>query len=130
MLIYDGDCAFCTSSAGWIEERLPEGYPVVPWQFVSDLETLGLDESDVRTAAWWIGADGVAHGGHLAIGRALIEVGGFWSLLGWLTVLPPLRWLAGPIYTLIAANRHRLPGGTPACALPTDQHGTPTPNRG
>ncbi len=130
MLIYDGDCAFCTSSALWIEERLPEGYPVVPWQLVPDLETLGLDETDTRSAAWWIGPDSIPHGGHLAIGRALIECGGLWSLVGWLIVLPPFRWPAAPIYRLIAANRHRLPGGTATCAVEADRTETISSNRG
>ena len=32
-------------------------------------------------------------------------------------IQPPLRWLAPYLYRLIARNRHRLPGGTPACAI-------------
>jgi len=32
-------------------------------------------------------------------------------------VLAALRPLAGVVYRIIARNRHRLPGGTPACRL-------------
>ena len=117
MLIYDGDCAFCTSSATWIEKRIPTGYPVVPWQHLPALNELGLTAADVERSAWWLDADGTAYDEHRSIGRALITAGGFWSLVGWLIVLPPICWLAAPVYRLVARNRHRLPGGTPACAV-------------
>jgi predicted DCC family thiol-disulfide oxidoreductase YuxK len=32
--------------------------------------------------------------------------------------LPIVRKLAAAIYRVIANNRHRMPGGSPACALP------------
>jgi predicted DCC family thiol-disulfide oxidoreductase YuxK len=32
--------------------------------------------------------------------------------------LPGIRSLAGVIYRWVARNRSRLPGGTPACAVP------------
>jgi hypothetical protein len=35
-------------------------------------------------------------------------------------LLPPVSWLAAGVYSLVAANRMRLPGGTPACAVQTD----------
>jgi predicted DCC family thiol-disulfide oxidoreductase YuxK len=116
LLVFDGDCGFCTASARWIEARLPESVPVEPWQSL-DLEELGLTEHDVTTAAWWIDATGGRHRGHAAIGRALIEAGGVWGLVGRLIVTPPISWIARPVYALIARNRHRLPGATDACRL-------------
>ncbi|NDH76279.1 MAG: DUF393 domain-containing protein, partial [Actinobacteria bacterium] len=41
LLIFDGDCGFCTTSAGWIERRLPDDVRVAPWQIL-DLEQYGL----------------------------------------------------------------------------------------
>ena len=38
--------------------------------------------------------------------------------MGQLLVTPPFSWAAALGYTLIARFRHRLPGGTAACALP------------
>lgn len=122
MLIFDGDCSFCTSSAHWIEARLPEGYPVVPWQRHPDLEALGLSEHDVRAKAWWIDVDGTPHGGGAAIARALIAAGGAWAMAGWVMVVPPISWLAEGAYRLVARYRHRLPGGTPACRLDEPAH--------
>ena len=31
---------------------------------------------------------------------------------------PPFAWVASAAYKWIAKNRHRLPGGTPACSMP------------
>ena len=36
MLVFDGDCGFCTSSARWIEARLPDDVAVVAWQACVD----------------------------------------------------------------------------------------------
>ena len=114
-LVFDGDCAFCTSSARWLARRLPPGVEVRPWQRL-DLDELGLTEEQVTTAAWWV--DGARReGAHLAVGRSLQAAGGVWRPLGWLCRVLPTRWLAAALYRVVAGNRHRLPGGTPACRL-------------
>jgi hypothetical protein len=46
--------------------------------------------------------------------------------VGALILLPPISWLAAGVYRLIANNRYRLPGGTPACAVPQARP-APTP---
>lgn len=116
LLIFDGDCGFCTTSARWIERRLPEGVRVAPWQIL-DLDEFALTEHDVTTAAYWVDDAGRAHRGHLGIGRALMAAGGAWPLVGRLIVLPPISWVARPIYALIAKNRHRMPGAGEACRV-------------
>lgn len=117
VLVFDGDCGFCTSTARWIEARLPDGTPVEPWQAI-DLIEVGLTEADVTTAAYWVDDGGRTHRGHLAIGRALIAAGGAWSIIGRVIVTPPIAWLARPAYNLVARYRYRLPGATDACRLP------------
>lgn len=117
MLVFDGDCGFCTSSARWIEARLPDDVAVVAWQ-ACDLDELGLTEAEVTTAAYWVDDAGATHRGHLAIGRSLMAAGGFWSVIGRLIVSAPISWLAAPVYGLVAKYRHRLPGATDACRLP------------
>jgi hypothetical protein len=44
-----------------------------------------------------------------------------WRPFGALLLVPPFSWIGAGLYRLIAANRHRLPGGTPACAVPQAQ---------
>jgi len=120
LLVFDGDCGFCTTSARWIERRLPDAVSVEPWQSL-DLEEIGLTRSDVVSAAWWIDDAGQTHRGHMAIGRALREASGPWGLVGLIIVAPPMSWLGRPIYWLIARYRYRLPGATDACRIPDSE---------
>jgi predicted DCC family thiol-disulfide oxidoreductase YuxK len=117
MLIFDGDCSFCTSSAQWIEHRLPPSVHVEPWQRL-DLASFRLTERDVTTAAYWVDERARTHRGHRAIAKALVAAGGAWKVVGVILQVPPISWLAALGYVVIAKNRHRLPGGTPACKLP------------
>jgi predicted DCC family thiol-disulfide oxidoreductase YuxK len=117
MLVFDGDCAFCTTSARWIGRRLPASAAVQPWQAL-DLRSLGLSTRDVQTAAYWIDTDRSTHRGHRAVARSLIAAGGAWGLVGRVLLIPPVSWLAALGYELVAHNRSKLPGATDACALP------------
>ncbi|GHF18137.1 hypothetical protein GCM10011600_18840 [Pseudolysinimonas yzui] len=88
-----------------------------PWQWV-DYESLGLTRHDVTHYVWLL-VDGRRDSGHAAVAalfRAQRTVG--WRFLGHLLVTPPFSWAAAMAYALIARFRHRLPGGTPACAMP------------
>lgn len=109
LLIYDGECGFCVRSASWIAARLPAEARVEPWQSL-DLASLGLSQPQAEAAVWWIGdgSDPQRYRGAEAIGRALVACRGVWRVVGYLIVRPPLAWLAGPVYALVAANRHRL----------------------
>ncbi len=116
MLIYDGDCGFCTRSAKWIGSRLGDRHRVLPYQSL-DIAEYGLTIDDVTNAAFWIDAHRTAHRGHLAIGRSLVAVGGFWGIVGRIIIHPPVSWIAKPVYGLIARNRSSLPGATDACKI-------------
>jgi predicted DCC family thiol-disulfide oxidoreductase YuxK len=118
VLIFDGDCAFCTWTARWAERRLPRGTRVEPWQFVPDLAVFGLTEREVAAAAYWIDDEGRTHRGHLAVAETWRAIGGGWRHLGTAIRVPPLSWLAAGVYALVARIRHRLPGSTPACRTP------------
>jgi predicted DCC family thiol-disulfide oxidoreductase YuxK len=116
VLLYDGDCAFCTSCARLLERRVHPSAAVLPWQF-ADLEELGVSAELASAAVQWIGTDGGVRAGHEAIAAMLGTAAAPWRVLGRFLLLPGLSWLAGKTYALIAANRYRLPGGTPACKL-------------
>jgi predicted DCC family thiol-disulfide oxidoreductase YuxK len=113
-LVYDGDCAFCSSSARLLEKIGPRA-ELVAWQ-QTDLDALGLTASEAAAAVQWVGADGAVRSGHEAIAAALDTAGGVWALAGRALLLPGISPLAALAYRLVATNRHRLPGGTPACA--------------
>lgn len=115
MLIYDGDCGFCTQSALWVSRRRPE-LAVAPWQSL-ELEPLGLTVDEVTTAAYWVDDQSCTYRGHLGLGQALQAMGGPYWPLGWLIGHRPVSWLAGPVYRLVARYRYHLPGSTDACRL-------------
>ncbi|GAA1850815.1 thiol-disulfide oxidoreductase DCC family protein [Microlunatus capsulatus] len=120
-LVFDGDCAFCTTSATWVAERLhrPSGPDalLVPWQF-TDLDALGTTAERAQTEVLWVEPDGAVAGGAAAFAAWLRFRGGAYALLGRAMGLPLVRPVAAAVYRLVARNRSRMPGGTPACALP------------
>ncbi len=117
MLLYDGDCAFCTTCVQLLERRIRPDAEIVAWQF-ADLPRLGVGEEQASEALQWVGADGAVRSGHEAVAAMLGSSGGIWRGAGRALLLPGLSWIAAHAYRLIARNRQRLPGGTPACQLP------------
>jgi predicted DCC family thiol-disulfide oxidoreductase YuxK len=114
VLVYDGDCAFCTTCAR-VLERIGPGGEIVAWQ-LTDLAELGITEEQAADAVQWVQVDGVVRSGHEAIAATLSTAGPVWRVAGRLLLLPGISWMAAKAYRLVADNRYRLPGGTPACA--------------
>src|SRR5262245_2934546 len=119
VLVYDGDCGFCTKSAR-LAARLPSRCEIVAWQH-TDLDALGVTQERAEYELLWVTPDGRVHGGADAVAMLLRDSGALFALLGAVLRLPGVRSLAHRVYRVIADNRYRLPGGTPACALPADQ---------
>lgn len=121
MLVFDGDCGFCTASAGWVSSRWKGRATAVAWQEIgtADLSAMGLTPADCRDAAWWRDPSGRLAAGHQAIGRALLVAGGWERLVGRAILSPLLDPVAARIYRLVARNRYRLPGGSTSCTLPS-----------
>jgi predicted DCC family thiol-disulfide oxidoreductase YuxK len=119
VFLYDGDCAFCSTCARFIERRMRTGAQVVAWQF-TDIAALGVSQEAAENAVQWIDADGIS-AGPAAIARLLGDAGSYWRPLGALLATRPAQWLAWPVYRWVARNRHRLPGGTASCSLPQAQ---------
>ena len=120
VLVFDGDCAFCTTSAGviarWLR-RSPTDFAIEPWQHL-DLAALGLTAAECDEAVRWVAANGIPDAGHVAIARALRASRWWVRPAGVVLLAPGISRLAARAYTWVSANRHRLPGGTPACSLP------------
>jgi predicted DCC family thiol-disulfide oxidoreductase YuxK len=118
--VYDGDCAFCSDCARFIERRIPSRAAVVPWQF-SDLDALGLTLDQVEQAVQWVGTDGTVASGPDAIALLLRDAGRWWELAGATLATSPVRFAAWPAYRWVSKHRHLMPGGTAACSLPQAQ---------
>lgn len=117
MLIYDGDCSFCSASADWVAARWRGRARAVAWQTLAsdELAAHALTLEDVRSAAWWVDQMGHPSRGHLAIAYALRAGSGWSAIVGGVLLVPPFRWIAAGVYPVVARWRYRLPGGSPAC---------------
>jgi predicted DCC family thiol-disulfide oxidoreductase YuxK len=119
VFLYDGDCAFCSSCARWLQRWVPSPVPLRPWQFV-DVGALGLTPAECDTAVQWV--DGPRRAAGPAAIAALLRTSGLgWRVVGRLLGTRVGLALAWPPYRWVARNRDRMPGGTAACALPAAQ---------
>ena len=117
VLVFDGDCAFCTTWVNRLRDWLPRPPEAVPWQW-TDLDAVGLTRQDVADFAWYV-TPRHSYAGALAFAailRAQPTIG--LRFAGNLLATPPFSIVAALGYNVIARYRHVLPGGTPACALP------------
>lgn len=120
-LVFDGDCGFCTASVRWAERWCRPAVRFVPWQEL-DLGAHGLTVDAVTSAVQWLRPrttpEKPVPSGSAAVGRLLLRSRWPFRPLGALMLVPPFSWLAAAAYRLVARNRYRLPGSTPACAVP------------
>jgi len=117
--VFDGDCAFCSWCARFIERRIHTPARVAAWQRL-DLDALGLTADQCADAVQWVDAGRTA-AGPAAIAELLRRATGpsgrlLWRPAGAVLGTRPTLALAWPAYRWVARNRHRLPGGTAACA--------------
>jgi predicted DCC family thiol-disulfide oxidoreductase YuxK len=116
VLIFDGDCGFCTTSVNFARRHIPIRAVVTPWQR-TDLASLGVDRAQAEAAVLWVGRDGHVSAGPDAVAALLHDAGGKWRPVDAALAMKAARRVAWPVYRWVARNRHRFPGGTPACAV-------------
>jgi predicted DCC family thiol-disulfide oxidoreductase YuxK len=106
VLVYDGECEFCTRLARWVEQRdRKHRVAVKPSQESGLIEALGLTREEVGRAAWAVEPGGRRFEGAAAINRVLRELGGGWSLAASPYGAPPIRWLENRYYKRVARRR-------------------------
>lgn len=116
VLIFDGDCGFCTTTANYIKKNSSTPIEIHPWQWVELLD-YGLTKEDASTKVQ-VCVDGKTFAGHRAFAKLLLVQRQWWfKFLGAILVIPPFSWGARLGYYFVAKYRHKLPGGTPACAM-------------
>jgi predicted DCC family thiol-disulfide oxidoreductase YuxK len=125
VLIYDGDCRFCRLSLDF-GLRILKDFPLyVAFQRINPKD-FGLTQEQVKSQIWIVGAVKSPSGGHLAVAALLaIQSNPLYRALGWLVRTAPTSWIAKKLYFFIAANRHRLPGGSRECKLTDTYQATP-----
>ncbi len=82
----------------------------------TDLAKLGLTLEACEQAVQYVGKS-ETFSGHLAIAQGLIDSKTAWAVAGYVLRWPVITSAAFVVYQWVSANRHRLPGGTPACSL-------------
>lgn len=123
LLITDGDCGFCQSSAAWLLHNFSGDWQNAPSQSLQ-IADYGLTAKDVETQVWFVqmreGAV-VKFGGAQAVAKLLLTQPKFWiKPLAALAFVPVFKQIANLLYKLISRNRGRLPGATDACAVEPD----------
>ena len=113
-LLHDGDCGFCTAAADWLVRR----------GMRAGSRTLQSAEADWRLDVYrttrqvpFRHPDGRVTWGAEAIADALRTCPQPLALVGRLLGTRLGLLVGAPVYGLVAANRHRLPGATSACGL-------------
>ncbi|MGE0134780.1 MAG: DCC1-like thiol-disulfide oxidoreductase family protein [Dehalococcoidia bacterium] len=102
-LVYEEDCAFCTSAARWIAARAAGSVETVPFGDPRVPSPLDADRSRVH----WVSEEDVLHGG-AAMTRALRRVRG--GCVVRVLDLPGLARLRDAGYTLVARAHRRRAG--------------------
>ena len=114
VLIFDGNCSFCSSCVDWLEANLPVAPKAIPYQW-ADLESYGLSLEEAESRVWLVTP--AEHFGGAAAVTAMLrhQPEAALRFAGWALQAPPLSWLGDGVYAILARLRHILPGGTPAC---------------
>lgn len=116
-MLNDGDCGFCIRTAELVP-RLGVDIDRTTIQAV-DLAALGVDADRAVVEMPYVHPDGRVDYGHRAF-AAILRTGPLpWRAVGRLMTAPGVDTLARHAYHWIAANRSRLPGGTPSCSIET-----------
>ncbi len=114
-MLNDGDCGFCMRTAALVS-RLGVDIDASTIQEV-DLERLGVDAERAVVEMPYVHPDGRVDYGHRAFAAILATGPPHWRVVSRVMTSRPVDPVARRAYHWIAANRSRLPGGTPSCSI-------------
>lgn len=115
---FDADCAFCSRCARWLQGPVFRTRATLTPLQVADLAAHDVTLEQATAEMHAVADDGAVVSGHLAWAAVLRASRQPWPWVGRLLALPVAAPLASAGYRLVAANRHRLPGGSPSCTIP------------
>ena len=116
VLVFDGDCGFCTSVARHFERRSRTPVNAVPWQR-ANLASLGLTPEMTSEQVYLVSDSSLFAGAECFVELMKIQGDLFHRSVAKLMRAPGIQRVSAWGYSLVARNRHRLPGGTPACKM-------------
>ncbi len=114
-MLNDADCGFCMRTAALVP-RLGVDVDADTVQS-ADLAALGVDPERAQVEMPYVHPDGRVDYGHRAF-AAILRTGPLpWRVVSRIMTTPVVDPVARRAYHWVAANREKLPGGTPACKL-------------
>ncbi|MDP4888665.1 MAG: DUF393 domain-containing protein [Candidatus Nanopelagicales bacterium] len=114
LLIFDGDCGFCTWSVHQAQRWVQPRVRIEPWQRL-DLAALGLTAEECSQSVYWVNGDVTLNAGR-AVAAVLMAGRMPWPVAGRIMETRVMKPIVKKAYYFVAAHRYRLPGATPACA--------------
>ena len=108
ILLFDGDCAFCTASVNFLKRYIRPRAQITAWQR-ADLAELAVSEQECRSRSSGLPSQVRPVTEGRAVAAALRTGATPWPLVGRTMQLPGIVNLANVAYRLVAANRFRLP---------------------
>lgn len=110
VLLYDGDCGFCTRAAGVLARWSGATTAVVAAQ-EADLGALGVTEERCAVEVVFVGPTGIS-GGPYAV-RDYLQTGALgWRVVARVAINRVTRPVAERAYRFVARHRHQLPPRT------------------
>jgi len=116
VLLFDGDCGFCSRSIRFLADRGLLGYPAMPWQRVPEGD-LPVAPERLRDEVVLVRPGRPDVGGADALAASVRASDSWLRFTGRLIGLPGIRAVAHAVYRRVARNRYRLPGGSTACRI-------------
>jgi len=112
VLLFDGDCGFCSWSISKLEQHGLLGHPAVSWRSLPRAE-LPVPAERLSTEVVLIRPGTAPVGGADALAATVLASRSPVRFAGVLMRGP----LARAVYRQVARHRYRLPGGSDACAV-------------
>lgn len=119
VIIYDGDCAFCTKSIIRLEAFMKGQMPKKVTLQRVNLQEYGILLAEAQAAMKYVDLSGRVWTGERAFQRVFYDAGGKWRILANFMGLPIIKSASAAIYKKIALNRQKMPGAEASCAIPT-----------
>jgi len=125
VLIYDGDCGFCSWWVAVLAPRVASRARLQPYQ-TTDLRHLGVRPADAAAALQWVPVTGRPLTGAQALAAWLASGRQPWRLVGVVLSTRGISDLAQLVYRRVARVRHSIPGPWQRCPVSGP---TPHPTR-
>lgn len=118
LVIYDGDCGFCTKTVIRLTKCLGKKAPNFSTFQSIDLSEFNLTLDQVQMEMKYVDRNGRIWGGAHAFRNVFKDANGVWLLVAGLMSMPLIKQAASLLYRKIAVNRQKMPGASEACVLP------------